>query len=149
MSLEQQLISSVLAELEYINKEGRLTEQLRKVRMQRSWDEIEVHAAATALHSIYTGMERCLLLMLKLRGESVPSGSHWHKQVLERSYECGTVDKDLWDRLKEYLAFRHMYRNAYGFMLDSDLLAPLIDRACSLVFDFEESVNSAIGSMGS
>ena len=86
MSLEQQLISSVLAELEYINKEGRLTEQLGKVRMQRSWDDIELHAVASALHSIYTGMERCLLLMLRLRGESVPSGLHWHKQVLERSY---------------------------------------------------------------
>jgi len=54
VSLEQQLVSSVLAELEYIKKEGRLTEQLRKVRMQRSWDEIELHAAASALHSIYT-----------------------------------------------------------------------------------------------
>ena len=149
MSLEQQLIPSVLAELEYINKERGLTEQLGKIRMQRSWDDIELHAAASALHSIYTGMERCLLLMLKVRGEPVPSGLHWHKQVLERSYECGTVDKDLRDRLKEYLAFRHMYRNAYGFMLDSDLLAPLIDRACSLVFDFEKSVNSAIGCMGS
>ena len=53
------------------------------------------------------------------------------------------------DRLKEYLGFRHMYRNAYGFMLDSDLLAPLIDRARSLVFDFEKSVNSAIGCMES
>lgn len=149
VSPEQQLVSSVLAELEYINNEQRVAEQLRNIRGQRSWDEIETHAAASALHSIYTGIERCLLLALKLHGHATPSGSHWHQQVLERAIECGAVDEGVRNRLQEYLAFRHMYRNAYGFMLDSELVAPLIDQIGALVSDFETSVKSALSGFGS
>ena len=148
VSPEQQLVSSVLAELEYINNEQRVAEQLRNIRRERSWDEIETHAAASALHSIYTGIERCLVLVLKLHGHVTPSGSHWHQQVLERATGCGAVDEGLRNRLQEYLAFRHMYRNAYGFMLDSELVTPLVDQVGALVFDFERSVKSALAGFG-
>ena len=140
----EQLVSSVSAELEYINREKRLAQQLSSILAHRLWDEIETHAAASALHSIYTGIERCLVLVLKLQDHAVPAGSHWHQQVLERSHECGALDADLRDRLKEYLAFRHMYRNAYGFMLDSELVAPLIERVDSLENEFERSIRSFI-----
>lgn len=37
-----------------------------------------------------------------------------------------------------------MYRNAYGFMLDSELVAPLINRVDSLENDLERSIRSFI-----
>ncbi len=140
----KQLVASVSTEPDYINREKRIAQQLRTIHSHRAWDEIETHAAASTLHSIYTGMERCLVLVLKLQAYPVPDGSHWHQEVLERSHECGALDENLRDRLQEYLAFRHMYRNAYGFMLDSELVAPLINRVDSLENDFERSIRSFI-----
>lgn len=132
------------SELDFIDSELKLSMRLRRIRDERRWDRIEVHAAAGALHSIYTGIERCLMLGLKLRESKLPSGPDWHRQVLESSLAAHLIDQDLSESLQEYLAFRHMYRNSYGFMLDQDLIEPLVRRVNSVVSEVRASLESAI-----
>ena len=68
----------------------------------------------------------------------------WHRQVLEASLAAHLIDQDLSESLQEYLAFRHMYRNSYGFMLDQELIEPLVRRVSSVVSEVRASLESAI-----
>jgi len=104
-----------------------LTQQLRVLREARPWDEIEVRAVASTLHTIYTGIERCLLIVLRSSFDTVPTGEKWHRDLLNQASERGIITAQLASKLESHLAFRHMYRNSYGFTLDAELMLPLVE----------------------
>lgn len=144
MSREDALRARIRSELDFIEGEVELLETLVDIRDERRWDRIEVHAAASALHSVYTGIERALMLGLKLHEKTLPAGAGWHRQVLEFSRASGLIDQNLSESLQEYLGFRHMYRNSYGSMLDQDLIEPMARRVTSVAADVRASLESAI-----
>lgn len=84
------------------------------------------------LQSFYTGCERIFsLVAIELNG-GVPSGSDWHKRLLdrmmtERETRIAVIRPETAKRLQEMLAFRHVVRSIYGFELDSDRIARLVD----------------------
>jgi len=78
---------------------------------------------ALKLHNFYTGCERIFRLVASELNGAVPSGYDWHKRLLdrmsvERNGRPVIVTRGTARRLEEYLAFRHVVRNVYGFELD-------------------------------
>jgi len=78
---------------------------------------------ALKLHNFYTGCERIFQIIASELNGGVPSGYDWHRRLLNRmttphGYRPPVLTSENAHLLEEYLAFRHVVRNIYGFELD-------------------------------
>ena len=86
---------------------------------------------ALKLHNFYTGCEKILQLVAVEINGGLPSGADWHKRLLDRMSERregrpAVLTRETATRLREFLGFRHIVRNLYGFELDPDRVAALV-----------------------
>ncbi|TSA11176.1 MAG: hypothetical protein D4R73_04295 [Deltaproteobacteria bacterium] len=90
---------------------------------------------ALKLHNFYTGIERIFEKIAEDINGGVPVSYDWHKRLLKTmSLEITNVrppviSKETAKLLHEFLAFRHVVRNIYGFELDSERLSRLIEKS--------------------
>lgn len=123
-----------------------LREKIRLERLVRSLEELlprleephalgpeVIEAAALRLHSFYTGVERCLLLVSRVINGATPSqGQGWHRRLLERmamatEQRPALLREETQSDLQAYLRFRHLVRNLYSDELRAEPIALLID----------------------
>lgn len=107
---------------------------------------IEREALATLLHSFYSGVESIMRTIAVMAGE-FSKGDSWHAQLLhsmqhKTPVRCALLNSELADSLAEYLAFRHRFRNLYGFELEWARMQPLINRVESTLREFETAVRA-------
>ena len=111
-----------------------LTDELRSAG--DTTDSIALRARGSILHDFYTGTERMFIRIAEELNGGVPRGEQWHRQLLrDMSLEIpgvrpALISPELEQRLADYLRFRHLFRNVYGFVLEAD-------RMRSLELDFE------------
>ena len=92
---------------------------------------IEVRAAGSILHDFYSGIEKIFRRVAVSIDRSLPKDEEWHKELLSQMAEPvegvrdKIISKDLTSKLKEYLRFRHFFRNIYGFELKWNKIEPL------------------------
>jgi hypothetical protein len=94
----------------------------------------ELRGTGAILHDFYTGLERILERVAAELEGGLPAGSGWHRRLLEAAAldlpgvrppvlsASSAVDLD------EFLRFRHLFRNLYGFELQWPRLLPLLSR---------------------
>jgi hypothetical protein len=92
---------------------------------------IETSAACAMLHSFYTEIEKILKLIAREWDGSLPVSESWHRDLLvqmsERSARRPAVlSADLIPTLKEFLAFRHLFRGASIALMRWAKLYPLV-----------------------
>ncbi|MEW6067752.1 MAG: hypothetical protein AB1610_05640 [Nitrospirota bacterium] len=84
---------------------------------------LETRAAGSILHDLYSGIEKIFRRIAFRVDRDVPSGEDWHTELLIRmsipldDIRPNVISEGLKDRLAEYLRFRHLFRNIYGFEL--------------------------------
>ncbi|NOZ05199.1 MAG: hypothetical protein GXP41_02440 [Chloroflexi bacterium] len=111
-----------------LNNLKRLTAEsetlLDRARQQVTF--LELRTAGSVLHDFYSGTEKVFRrIALEVDG-SLPAGPDWHLQLLLRmasplrDARPAVINEDLKNRLGEYLRFRHLIRNIYGFELQWD-----------------------------
>lgn len=89
---------------------------------------------ALKLHNFYTGCERILQKIADDINGGVPRSIDWHKRLLKsmsleiEKIRPSVISKETAKALEEYLAFRHVVRNIYGFEIDSERLNRLIEK---------------------
>lgn len=105
---------------------------------------------ALKLHNFYTGCERVFQTVVSELNGAPPTGFDWHRRLLER---MGTV----WqgrpavlspvtaEELREYLAFRHVVRNIYGFELDLERIQRLVEHYPRVWAQVEADLQRFIG----
>ncbi len=108
-------------------------------------DAIEIAALAGLLHSFYNGVENILKRIVVHSGESLPSGISWHSELLESMAAPGpgrpsVIGRDLFERLRAYLGFRHVYRHSYTFQIKWSKMQPLVMDIGEVLRDLESSV---------
>jgi hypothetical protein len=117
-----------------LDRLGRLEQEIRYV--QQEIDRDPDHAAlfyenlALKLHNFYNGCEKILRLVAVELNGGLPAGSDWHKRLLERMGQARTgrpavLSAETATHLREFLGFRHIVRNLYGFELDLQRVATL------------------------
>jgi hypothetical protein len=125
------LQKQVAVELEQLN---RLLEThrplLRKCRGTKP-DPIELSALAAMLHAFYTGIENILKRVTVELDSNPPTGEFWHRQLLDSVARSGparppVISAHLRDLLRNYLYFRHVFRQAYTFELRWEKMAGLV-----------------------
>lgn len=125
------LREQVQVELEQLTLQLGTYDGLIRKAAQTPPDAIELSALAAFLHSFYTGIENIFKRVAVEIDHALPTGELWHKRLLDAmttgNNQRGTViSTDLAARLKQYLQFRHVFRQAYTFDLRWDRMRALV-----------------------
>ena len=86
---------------------------------------------ASIFHDFYTGAERIFRRIAEELNGGVPRSESWHRQLLLdmnlelKDVRPKVITKELCSELGKFLRFRHLFRNMYGFELDSERIAAL------------------------
>ena len=94
-------------------------------------DPIERSALAAMLHSFYTGVENIFKRVAVEIDGALPEGESWHRELLDAMTRPSTGRREVIslpfrDLLREYLHFRHVFRQAYSFQLRWEKMAHLV-----------------------
>jgi hypothetical protein len=102
---------------------------------------------ALKLHNFYTGCERIFQLIATELNGGVPSGSDWHRRLLdrmkvEREDRPAVISAAMALKLQNYLGFRHVVRSLYGYELDPQRIAELVRAYPSVWGQFEGEIQA-------
>ncbi|MBS1259528.1 MAG: hypothetical protein MAG551_02600 [Candidatus Scalindua arabica] len=111
-------------------------------------DEKARRAKGSILHDFYNSCERIFKLITKEVNGDFEAEEHWHKQLLYRmtlelkDTRPAVISKDLAASLDEFLTFRHLFRNIYGFELMGDRLDRLVETFFVVSEQFKKEIES-------
>jgi hypothetical protein len=140
------LAEDILAEL---TKMRQLESQIRRVQIELESDPTRADLLnenfALKLHNFYSGCERIFQLVAVELNGGLPSGNDWHRRLLdrmqaEREGRPAVISGGMASKLQEYLGFRHVVRSLYGYELDPDRIAKLVNRYPGVWHQFEREI---------
>ena len=120
---------------------------------EREPDSFECHAVGSILHSFYQGMENICLLIIKRVDKDKLEGGAWHRDLLDRASKPlldirpAIIQPTTADLMEDYLGFRHVFRNIYGFELDWEKMKPLLNSAVPMLETFSADIEKFIASL--
>lgn len=100
------------------------------------------------LHDFYCGVEKIFERIALALDSELPQGSDWHSQLLVRmgseieGIRPAVIDKLLQSQLREYLRFRHLFRNVYGFALEWGKLQGLVNSMPEMFKQFQSELST-------
>jgi hypothetical protein len=125
--VERQRLEELIASLEGLAQ-----------RWQREGaDDERVDAAALRLQSLYTGIERCLLQIVRVFNGGTPEWADWHRRLLDRFTQPTELRPALLTpatarSLGQLLGFRHAVLHLYADDLDPTQVQQRLDGALEL-----------------
>jgi len=122
-------LKAELSRLEQLNND--IERVFNETTKQEDFLDVFYESLALKLHNFYTGCERIFQIVASELNGAIPSDFNWHKRLLERmaiqhEERPAIISQKTKKQLEEYLAFRHVVRNIYGYELDSRRIEPLI-----------------------
>ena len=119
----------------FINEELDKIKQLLSELSECKGDSyILKRAKGSILHDFYNACERIFELIAHRINGGISVGQRWHKKLLHQmtinieGVRPPVISKKLAADLDEYLAFRHLFRNIYGFELENKRLDELVKK---------------------
>lgn len=138
-----------------LSRLGQLVQEIVRTWSRRESvpaEELRTYIESTALklHNFYAGCERIFEKIADEVNGGVPKTPDWHLRLLRTmALEIPEVrprilTSELADRLVDYLRFRHLVRNIYGFELEDDKMAPLVKEIESVYGDLKSQLQEAL-----
>ncbi|HLF01399.1 MAG TPA: hypothetical protein VI547_05455 [Anaerolineales bacterium] len=102
----------------------------------------DLRGVASVLSDIYEGAEKAFERIVRVMGESLPSGFDWHQKLLTQMSEPvagqrpAVIRPETQQQLDDFRRFRHVERHRYGFELDWQNIRVLLadsDQALNLL----------------
>ena len=122
-------IKQELASLDQLTQECNEFYELNRAEIDTT---ANLRVLGSILHDFYTCIEKIFRKIAISIEEDLPSDISWHSTLLDRmnleipSIRKPVIDEDLKDKLYDYLRFRHIFRNVYGFKLNWDKMGYLV-----------------------
>lgn len=116
-------------------------------------DTFILRSAGSVLHDFYVAAENIFETVAREIDEKLPAGEHWHRELLLRmtldipEVRPPLLSKETAGKLEEFRAFRHVFRNAYGFNLSSERIIELLNKFSQTAGCLERDVCSFIQTM--
>jgi hypothetical protein len=144
-------IREIIVDIE--NEMARLEElakQIQFVQLEMAknpeYVNIFTESLALKLHNFYTGCERIFQIIASELNGGLPSGYDWHRRLLNR---MGTdqaerpciLRETTVQQLTEYLSFRHVVRNIYGFELQQQRVEYLVENYYKTWQSFKQDID--------
>ncbi|MGQ9533510.1 MAG: ribonuclease toxin HepT-like protein [Desulfotomaculales bacterium] len=95
-------------------------------------DSAVCRITGSILHDYYVAVENIFKVVAGRIDRTVPSGEYWHKEILEQmtlevpGVRPPVVAPETARKLDELRAFRHVFRNVYGFNLSPEKIRELL-----------------------
>lgn len=142
--IRKEIISFIEDELKHISH---LAEELSECRGR---GHFICRAKGSILHDFYNVCERIFEHIAHQINGGYQSGREWHKRLLHRmtigikGIRPPVISKEMAAELDEYLAFRHLFRNIYGFELESGRLGRLAEKFKKTAIAFQQEIRNFI-----
>ena len=117
-------------------------EELKKIKDKPNKSIVELAGIGTFLHNIYTGIENILKQILSSQGIQIPSSDSWHQDLLMQAADKGIITETIKKQLAKYLAFRHFFIHAYGFLLEEEELKLLVENVFGVYSSFKTEIDA-------
>ena len=110
-----------------------LKDNLQEIQNKNLDKDIKTRLSASILDDFYLATEKIFKKIAQEIDEELPGGGDWHKKLLRLmtiklpETRPKVINKKLFHQLEEYLRFRHLTRNIYGFQLDLERFEHLIN----------------------
>ena len=118
--LKKEIVGFVEEELTGISR------LLKEISDCKGNNSIMRRAKGSILHDFYNTCERVFEFVAHQINGGIPKGEQWYKKLLRqmtmeiKDLRPAVISKKLASELDEYLGFRHLFRNIYGFELESE-----------------------------
>jgi len=115
--------------------------------------KMEMRAMGSVLHDFYCAVERIFERIGSNIDSELPRGNDWHIQLLERmaipigGIRQSVINSESLENLREILAFRHIFRNVYGFELKWERFRHLVNKLPEVTERFEEDIKNFLSSL--
>lgn len=125
-------IKVIMRDLDQVLAEG--AEQFAQVLSEGVPSRAMVRSLGSVLHDFYTAIENLFQLVASEIDGGTPTSSDWHKRLLRSMSEPidklrpAVISHETEMLLQDFLGFRHVFRNIYGFRLDWDRIRVLLEK---------------------
>lgn len=112
--------------------------------LEKNFHKLRVYGSI--LHDFYTCIEKIFRKIAIEMDEELPKGLSWHSELLERmnlnieDVRIKVIKKDMKRKLYEYLRFRDVFRNVYGFDLKWEKMKHLVIDLEKVFNEIESSI---------
>lgn len=95
---------------------------------------LELRGIGAILHDFYTGIEHIFETIAPELNGGLPAGESWHRELLTNmtldlpGVRPPVLREETAHALDEFLRFRHLFRNVYGFELEWPRVRNLLER---------------------
>jgi hypothetical protein len=116
-------------------------------------DSFTLRAIGSILHDFYVAAENVFEMITREIDESTPQGLDWHLKLLKQmnleitAVRPAVLSKDALILLDKFRAFRHVFRNVYGFNLDTNRLKDLLEEMPLAVDSLRKDLNEFMSTM--
>ena len=135
------LIAEIEKELQNLEE---LSKELKRMKPER--EIIFKRAKGSALHDFYNCCERVFKkVAIELNG-GYEETEKWHKSLLYRmtipiaGLRPRVISDELAAELEEFMAFRHLFRNIYGFELKGGRIDYLVEKFEAVAGSFKKEI---------
>ena len=133
-----------------IEKDLEDLERLRQEKDEVGIEETHPRILGSILHDFYTAIEKIFRKIAEEFDGGLPQGESWHRELLESmnleldEIRPAVINEELKQDLGEYLRFRHVFRNIYGFQLDPKRLRQLFQSFDAVSVEFMDVLQEFI-----
>jgi len=141
-----EIISRIEGELQNLKE---LESELNSIKNEKG--VIYKRTKGSILHDFYNCCERIFKKTAIELNQGHEETQEWHKALLYRmtipikEIRPQVISEELAADLDEYLAFRHLFRNIYGFELKGDRIDRLAEKFESVSKKFVEEIRKFLG----
>ncbi len=95
-------------------------------------DNFNARAVGSILHDFYVAVENIFKYIASEVDESFPADPSWHISLLKqmsteiKDIRPPVIKRETAQKIHPYRSFRHVFRNVYGFNLDTNRLQTLV-----------------------
>lgn len=142
------LQAEILREFKDIDRCNAELRELLCVLKSRDKNTFDLRAIGSMLHDFYCGVERIFERIAKELNGGVPEGDDWHRQLLRdmtldiKGVRPPVISEEVEKMLIEYLRFRHVFRNIYGFSLEWQFMEGIVERLPSTLTKLKKELES-------
>ncbi len=140
-----QLAEEVEVELQMLRVHLEKFSPLRRKVYREVPDHIEVMALSAMLHAFYNGIENIFKRIAVHCDGGPPGGAAWHQNLLANMTEStgnrpAVISEELRQTLRDYLDFRHFFRQSYSFQFNWEKMAYLVEGCKDVLRAVEEEL---------
>jgi hypothetical protein len=116
-------------------------------------DSFMLRAVGSIIHDFYVAVENVFEMIAREIDGALPKDPEWHLSLLKQmalslpTHRPAVIQRSTLDILNEFRAFRHIFRNLYGFSLSPVKLKLLLDTFPLAIDSFTKDLDIFIKKM--